>query len=454
MDARPDPSIRDTLGRDDPPLGVAVATYNRLPGLQECVQRLQAHTARPLQLVVADDGSTDGTSEWCREAGIPCVTGVNRGIAWNKNRGLHYLFAQTAADPIFILEDDARIWEDGWETDWVAAAQRWGQINFSEHVPVSGSGTPDDPYWCHYWGGVCTGTTRGALKQVGYLDTLFGGYGHEHWEWTRRYQRYLRWPGPKNCVPCLRSHVGILYEHSWFDPDSHRRNKRLAQLLVKGAKRGDLFRYPAADKDEQEILAGEIALALDPAPGVKRDVRLAHLAYLQRVSELYMTLAWPLAATLWRLLDERKPGSILDLGSGFSSYLFRRWAASRGAPRGVRVLSVDGSSHWLSRTETFLEGQGVKVEPGSLTVWPDVPEEPGGWDFIFHDMGHIYERYTTLADALRLRNPSGAVVLDDMHYAPYAELARAAAERDGLRFLSLREESLDSYRRHSALLTL
>ena len=48
-------------------LSVCVAVYNVKPYLRECLESLKAQTLRPVEFIVVDDGSTDGSSEVCDE---------------------------------------------------------------------------------------------------------------------------------------------------------------------------------------------------------------------------------------------------------------------------------------------------------------------------------------------------------------------------------------------------
>lgn len=183
-------------------LGIGIVTYNRLGALMKCVEAVERHTRTPFHLVIADDGSSDGSSAWARECGIPVVTGRNYGCAWNKNRALSYLLNETRCDPILLLEDDCWPEIDGWELPWIQAARRWGHVNYmtpfiESHFLLSGSGTVDDPYATSHVSGQCTVSTRSELEQVGYLDTRFGGWGEEHVEWTQRFWRLSRIKPPR-----------------------------------------------------------------------------------------------------------------------------------------------------------------------------------------------------------------------------------------------------------------
>ena len=112
-------------------VGIGVITYNRKDVLAETLARVRAHTSSPHELVVADDGSWDGTVELVRSLGIRLVTGRNMGIAWNKNRALFLLTMLLHCDVVILLEDDSRPVKDGWEQDWIAASLRWGHINLA-----------------------------------------------------------------------------------------------------------------------------------------------------------------------------------------------------------------------------------------------------------------------------------------------------------------------------------
>ena len=121
-------------------VGIGIITYNRKDVLAETLARVRAHTTHPYDLVVADDGSWDGTAELVRSLGIRLVTGRNMGIAWNKNRALFLLTMVLQCDVVILLEDDSSPVKDGWERAWIEASLRWGHINFAGewlHVTLS-----------------------------------------------------------------------------------------------------------------------------------------------------------------------------------------------------------------------------------------------------------------------------------------------------------------------------
>ncbi|MBR0559258.1 glycosyltransferase family 2 protein [Neokomagataea anthophila] len=179
---------------DNIKLGIGVITYNRKSIVTNTIQHIKKYTETPFSLIIADDGSSDGTIDILHTMGIQTINGSNRGIAWNKNRVIFYLKEIIKCDVIIILEDDCFPTSLGWERAWIDAAQRWGHINLfpnhwdKSHI-ISGSGSPADPYIFQHLTGQCEAFTQRALNYVGYLDTRFRSYGFEHVEHTHRFIR-------------------------------------------------------------------------------------------------------------------------------------------------------------------------------------------------------------------------------------------------------------------------
>src|SRR2546423_1705047 len=174
-------------------IGIGIATYNRCRSLETCVSAIRRLTADPYNLVVADDGSTDETAAVCAHYQVVRVTGKNMGIAWNKNRALFFLHHILECDVVILFEDDCHPNQADWQSDWVAAAQKWGHINFAgewfRDRVIEGSGTVDQPFLSTSVSGQCTALSRAALSVCGYLDSRFKSYGYEHAEHSARLVR-------------------------------------------------------------------------------------------------------------------------------------------------------------------------------------------------------------------------------------------------------------------------
>ena len=174
-------------------LGIGITTYNRCRKLETCIAQLQKLTPQPFSLVIADDGSKDGTAAMCARQQIVCVTGENMGIAWNKNRALFFLDRILECDVSILLEDDCYPNNFGWQADWIEGAQKWRHVNYAgvwhRKQFVSGAGNVDRPFLSASVSGQCAAFGRRALSVSGFLDSRFKSYGYEHAEHSSRLVR-------------------------------------------------------------------------------------------------------------------------------------------------------------------------------------------------------------------------------------------------------------------------
>ncbi|HET6197993.1 MAG TPA: glycosyltransferase [Acetobacteraceae bacterium] len=249
-------------------LGIGIITCNRKDVLAETLARVREHTKAPVELVVADDGSGDGTDELVRARNIALVTGPNMGIAWNKNRALFLLAAIRQCDAIILLEDDSFPTEDGWEQSWVRAIQQWGHANLAgswfRDCFLRGSGTVEDPVVSTHVSAQCSGFSRTALLYGGYFDSRFRGYGQEHVEHTRRLVRigyggtYEEIDGEVRPVyHLLQSGIQVTNPNSFSNQSDRDRNWLICRELLFD----EAYRMPWRDDAEMMQFRAEIARA-------------------------------------------------------------------------------------------------------------------------------------------------------------------------------------------------
>lgn len=231
------------------PVGIGIATYNRKSYLTECVERVRELVHVPYKLVVADDGSTDGTVDWCRENNVPVVVGSHRGIAWNKNRLLNRLLT-TNADVFVLLEDDTYPTTNDWLVPWMQATRLWGHMNYCRNTPdfgvYAGAGTPLDPFLCTIISAQCSTVTRAVVDMVGYMDPRFHGYGFEHTEWSWRMGRAGVW-GAK--VRMALSHgIQEADAKTYYGADQVAKNKQLMDSIAEEPVYRDPWRGDMEEK--------------------------------------------------------------------------------------------------------------------------------------------------------------------------------------------------------------
>lgn len=174
-------------------LGIAITTYNRKDMVLELIKTIERLTRSEYFLLVCDDGSVDGTYELLTDLGVCCIGNKNKGIAWNKNRGLFFFLNVCKADYIILMDDDVIPTLVGWEMEWINAAQKFGHVSYlppsypcgTSHSPM----TSNNPGIGSIVAGALLAQSAKALSGVGYMDTRFGRYGHEHSDLSIRFVR-------------------------------------------------------------------------------------------------------------------------------------------------------------------------------------------------------------------------------------------------------------------------
>jgi glycosyltransferase involved in cell wall biosynthesis len=88
----------------NPFVSVIIPTFNRLDLLKETVDSVRQQTFRDFEIIVVNDGSTDGTTEWLRsQTDLRVLEQSNSGIATSRNNGAAAARAQWLA---FLDHDD------------------------------------------------------------------------------------------------------------------------------------------------------------------------------------------------------------------------------------------------------------------------------------------------------------------------------------------------------------
>lgn len=88
-------------------VAAVVVTYNRLTDLKECIRSLRQQSYPLAAIVVFDNGSTDGTTDWlAKQSDLLCLTSRdNLGGAGGFHYGLKYAF-EKQYDWFWLMDDD------------------------------------------------------------------------------------------------------------------------------------------------------------------------------------------------------------------------------------------------------------------------------------------------------------------------------------------------------------
>ena len=177
-------------------------------------------------------------------------------------------------------------------------------------------------------------------------------------------------------------------------------------------------------------------------------LRPVYSEYVKMVSTPEMAVSLETAAYLYYLCMVRKPARALDLGSGFSSYVFRRYASEASHP--MHVTSVDDDAEWLARTQRFV--QRHRVQGANFELWNHFStDEPAEYDLVFHDLASGELRERAMSVAVARVSHGGSIVFDDAHHAGHRARMFAECKMRDLRVFRLRRLTLDSAGRWAVL---
>ena len=189
----------------------------------------------------------------------------------------------------------------------------------------------------------------------------------------------------------------------------------------------------------------------------KLDMKEMYQYYNDNVSHGNYPISLELSHYLYDLCWKIKPGVILDRGTGFSSFVFRKYAlaSNRAAmlpPNGVRIYSVDNKEQWLNKTKGFLKYCGLI--PDNFYPWARFMElklNKLKFDLILEDYDFTM-RTKTLHTVIDMLARNGYLILDDANNKRYKSTIIKSQRRHNVTVSYLLKETKDRTGRHAALM--
>jgi glycosyltransferase involved in cell wall biosynthesis len=187
-------------------VSVVIPTYNRRPILEKCLLALERQQAcREIdryEVVVVDDGSTDGTPDWLRGAAerfphVRLIEQSHGGPAEGRNRGVDHAYG----DVIVFIDSDLVVTDSflschasslvrSWEARGDRLCFTYGAVvntaNFEQ--PTAERHKLRDLSWAYFATGNVA-IAKEVLQRAGLFDTGFRLYGWEDLELGERLRR-------------------------------------------------------------------------------------------------------------------------------------------------------------------------------------------------------------------------------------------------------------------------
>lgn len=173
--------------------------------------------------------------------------------------------------------------------------------------------------------------------------------------------------------------------------------------------------------------------------------------YITEVSNEVMAASLELMIFCIVVCDMIKPKKILDLGSGFSSFVFRFLPSLLNDELRPEIWSVDDSQEWLNKTKLFLTSNDI-MNCDHMITWEELTKEDSYlFDFVLYDIGGFPFRIGVFEQAIKFVNENGIMIIDDMHSAEFGLFSQKVLKNKGISFFDLRYYTLDKINRYSLL---
>ena len=173
-------------------LSVIIPTFNRMALLEKCLSALEAQTWREFEVVVAVDGSTDGTLALLEAVKhrqpfpLTVLSNPQAGRSAARNAAMR----AASGEILLLCDDDLQL-----ESETLARHHAFHEV-FKNCVAIAAVRFPDGitrfptrPGWMNFSG--CNASLpRTAAITVGLFDESLGGYGGEDLEFGLRLEQH------------------------------------------------------------------------------------------------------------------------------------------------------------------------------------------------------------------------------------------------------------------------
>lgn len=171
--------------------------------------------------------------------------------------------------------------------------------------------------------------------------------------------------------------------------------------------------------------------------------------YKKNISSGNSAISLELGLYLFEMTKSLNPKLILDLGSGFSSFVFRYVCKQNAGV--MSCWSVDDSREWLDQTRKYLTNNSLDVH--YIFEWRDfLNEKHPFFDLIFVDIRPISRRVESLDFLLEILSPKGKMVFDDFHKPHLSKPLLDYVSQRKLKLTSIKSSTLDSLGRYSVII--
>ena len=184
----------------------------------------------------------------------------------------------------------------------------------------------------------------------------------------------------------------------------------------------------------------------DEITPICQDLWDVYKGYCLTISRRSMALSIETCSFALWLCEATRATRVADIGSGFTSYVLRRYAADRDD---ITVVSVDDNPHWLKQTAQFLRDHDL---PATNLYGPEQWAAADlRFDLIVYDYASGNIREAGMAEACAKLSDTGVILFDDAQHAGHHHQMAAACREAGMQLLDVFHQTVDETGRFATL---
>ncbi len=177
-----------------------------------------------------------------------------------------------------------------------------------------------------------------------------------------------------------------------------------------------------------------------------KSLEIDHAGYVKTISSSNMAASLELSALFYSICELKRSNKILDLGSGFSSFVSRFYSQEN---KDVSCYSVDDDKTWLMRTVDYLNEK--QVDSSNCFVLDQfISSDESEFDTILLDLNYVEVRRNFIGLTIERCKKGGLILFDDVHKADYRyDVLKQAGSL--ITLYDIRSLTLDQFGRYAFL---
>lgn len=179
---------------------------------------------------------------------------------------------------------------------------------------------------------------------------------------------------------------------------------------------------------------------------LKNTIEQKYNEYINTISSPEMAISFEMAMFIFKYCVQYKPSKIVDLGSGFSSFILRLYQKMYGNENTI-IYSVDDSKEWLLKTKEFIQQQDLNTSNlFFIDEFINVTKN-NTFDLVILDLNFVDVRKKYLQFSIDITSDNGLLIIDDVHKIEFLREVKNVLKRNNVHIIDLKNITFDSYGR-------